>query len=108
MPDLQTVFYNEDEMAVSREFKIADGKGGYIIFNARCIWDEEATKERTIVKEYNVYVGDVMCHIGAWNFPRRPLAGEIIYSPRMQGWTIVDVTCEEAAYVLALQAYGSH
>jgi hypothetical protein len=106
--DLDTIFYNEDEHATRRQFRISDGRGGFICFCAVCIWDEEATKERTIVKEYNVYVGDVLCHIGAWNFPRRPLAGEIIYSPPQIPWTIVDCTHEEGAYVLALQAYGSH
>lgn len=108
VPDLDAIFYNTDEHATLREFRIADGKGRFIIFKARCVWDQEQTKERTVVKKYNVFLGDVVCHIGAWNLPRRPLAGEIIYSPRMQAWTIIDVTEEEGAYVLSLEAYGSH
>jgi hypothetical protein len=108
VPDLESVFYNTDEHATLRRFRITDGKGGFQVFDAPCVWDEEASKERTIVKAYNIYVGDVQVHILAANFPRRPLAGEIIYSPPNQGWTIVDCTLEEGAYVLALEAYRGH
>lgn len=120
VPDLHATFYHADESgepdehASRQRFRISDGKGGFEDIDAICVVDQEATKERTIVKQYDIYVGDVQIHIGAWYFPRRPAAGEIIYwnedrpdSLPNQPWQIVDCTVEEGAYVLALYSARS-
>lgn len=114
VPDLAGVFYNENEHASEQRFRISDGKAGFTDFTAVCVVDQEATKERTIVKQYDIFVGDVQIHIGAWYFPRRPEAGEIIYwnedrlnAPPNRPWQIVDCTVEEGAYVLALYSARS-
>lgn len=106
-PDLANVFMNTDEMAATREFRISDGFGGFLIFNASVVWDQEASKEMPMVKIHGVYMGDVRCHIEAKYLPRIPVAGEMIYSPANQQFEILDVTDEEGCYVLSLTSTRS-
>jgi hypothetical protein len=105
--DLANIFMNTGEMATTREFRIADGLGGFTLFAAPVIWDQEASKEIPLVKIHGVYMGDVRCHIEAKYLPRIPVAGELIYSPANQLWEVLDVTDEESCYVLALSATRS-
>jgi hypothetical protein len=106
-PDLATVFMNTGEMATVREFRISDGRGGFILFNASVVWDQEASKEMPMVKLHGVYMGDVRCHIEAKYLPRIPIAGELLYSPAHVMWEVLDVTDEESCYVLSLSATRS-
>jgi hypothetical protein len=110
--DLKNTFYHVDKYGDPDEFaswqtiRIADGKGGFREVPIICVVDTEASKERTIVKQYEVFVGDVQIHVGAWNFPRRPQAGELIYW-RNEPWEIIDCTEEEGAYILSLYSTRS-
>jgi hypothetical protein len=100
--DLSRIFINTAQMAITREFRISDGHGGFKVFDAPVVWDQEAVKELPLVKIHGVYMGDVRCHIEHKYLPRMPVAGEIIYSPANQPWEVLDCTDEESCYVLAL------
>lgn len=106
-PDLANVFENTDEFATTREFRINDGHGGWLIFNCPVVWDEEAVKQMPLVTIHGVYMGDVRCYIEHKYLPRMPLAGELIYSPANSPWEVLDCTDEESCYVLALHARRS-
>jgi|SRR5215471_4151523 len=107
LPDLVNVFKNTDEFATSREFRIADGQGGFRLFTAKVVWDEEAAKRQPVVAVHGVYMGDVMCHMEQKYLPRPPVAGEIIYSPANKPWEVLQVTDEEGDWVMALTATRS-
>jgi hypothetical protein len=106
-PDLATVFQNTDEFATPREFRINDGLGGFRVFTCPVVWDEEAVKQMPLVTRHGVYMGDVRCYIEHKYLPRKPLAGELIYSPANQAWEVIDCTDEESCYVMALSATRS-
>jgi hypothetical protein len=106
-PDLSNIFMNIGEMATTREFRIGDGHGGFQVFSAPVVWDQEAVKELPLVKIHGVFMGDVRCHIEHKYLPRMPVAGELIYSPANQPWEVLDCTDEEYCYVLALSATRS-
>lgn len=105
--DLDEVFVNTDEFATTREFRIADGAGGFTVFTAPVVWDTEAAKKQPIVAVHGVYLGDVICYIAHKYLPRAPVAGELIYSPANSPWEVLDCTDEENGYRLALSAYRS-
>jgi len=102
IPDLDAVFINTAEMATWREFRISDGQGGFMVFTAKCVWDKEAAKQQPVVTIHGVYMGDVICFIRHSDFPRAPVAGEIMYSPANQPWEVLTNTDEEGMYQLAL------
>lgn len=106
-PDLANVFVNTNEFATTREFRISNGKGGFRLFEAEVVWDEEAAKRQPIVAVHGVYMGDVICHIEHKYLPRAPIAGEIIYSPANKPWEVLQCTDQESMYVLALSATRS-
>jgi hypothetical protein len=106
-PDLANVFVNTDEFATGREFRINDGHGGFRLFNAPVVWDTEAAKRHPLVAIHGVYLGDVICYIEHRYLPRRPVAGELLYSPANQPWEVIDCTDEESCYKLALSATRS-
>lgn len=99
------MFINTSEFATEREFRINDGHGGFKLFTAPVVWDTESVKQLPIVKMQGVFMGDVICYIEFRYLPRRPVAGELIYSPANQPWEVLDCTEEEGCYKLAL--YGT-
>jgi hypothetical protein len=105
--DLASVFVNTSEFATTREFRISDGQGGFRVFLAKVVWDEEAVKQMPLVKIHGVYMGDVICYIEHKYLPRMPVAGELIYSPANQPWEVLDCTDEESCYKVALSATRS-
>jgi hypothetical protein len=114
-PDLTAVFIEPDEFATVREFRINDGHGGFKLFTAPVVWDTEAAKIHPLVAIHGIYLGDVICYIEHQYLPRRPVAGELIYSPANQPWEVMDCTDEESCYKLALSmtrsqpgAYGKN
>lgn len=107
MPDLADVFVNTDEFATLREFRISDGRGGFLVFNAKVVWDTEAAKVHPLVSIHGMYLGDVICYLQHKYVPRMPVAGELIYSPANQPWEVLDCTDEEGCYKLALSATRS-
>jgi hypothetical protein len=109
-PDLRRVFINTDEHGTFREFRINDGQGGFKLFTAPVVWDEEAAKATPIVEARSgaVVQADVICYIEHTYLPRPPMAGEIIYSPANQPWEVLKVTDEEYCWMLALGATRSH
>jgi hypothetical protein len=106
-PDLATVFINTDEFATEREFRISNGAGGFTVFRAKVVWDNEMAKRHPLVAIHGMYLGDVICFIEHKYLPRPPLAGELIYSPANQPWEVLDCTDEESCYKLALSATRS-
>lgn len=106
-PDLANVFVNLNEFATTREFRISDGRGGFKVFTADVVWDEEAAKRQPVVSIHGVYLGDVICHIEHKYLPRAPIAGELIYSPANKPWEVLQCTDQESLYVLALSASRS-
>jgi hypothetical protein len=106
-PDLVNVFHNTDEFATTREFRVSNGHGGFNVFAADVVWDEEAAKKQPVVAIHGVYMGDVICHIKHLDLPRAPVAGELIYSPANKPWEVLQVTDEESEWVLALSATRS-
>jgi hypothetical protein len=100
--DLANIFINIGEFATTQEFRIADGHGGFKVFNTKVVWDTESAKQMPIVKIHGVYRGDVICYIRHSDLPRMPVAGELIYSPANQPWEVLDITDEESCYQIAL------
>jgi hypothetical protein len=107
VPDLSNVFINTDEFATVREFRINNGQGGFIVFNAPCVWDKEQAKRHPLATIHGLYLGDVICFIEHKYLPRQPIAGELIYSPANQPWEVIDSTDEENCYMLGLSATRS-
>jgi hypothetical protein len=105
--DISDVFTNTDEFATTREFRIADGQGGFKVFTAPVVWDEEMAKTHTITKIHGIYMGEVICFIKHEYLPHAPVAGELIYSPANKPWEVLDVTDEEDCYKLALSSTRS-
>ncbi len=105
--DLDRVFINTDEHATVREFRISDGHGGFKLFTAPVVWDEEAAKRQPLVTVHGMYLGDVICYLKHKYLPRPPVAGELIYSPANRPWEVLMVTDEESCWMLALSATRS-
>lgn len=105
--DLANVFVNTSEFATTREFRISDGHGGFKLFLAEVVWDNEMAKQLPLVKIHGIYMGDVVCFMPHSYLPRPPVAGELIYSPANQPWEVLDVTDEESCWKLMLSATRS-
>lgn len=101
-PDLVDIFHETGEFATVREFRISNGQGGFTLFTAKVVWDEESAKQMPIVKIHGVYLGDVICFIQHKELPRMPVAGELIYSPANQPWEVLDIVDEEGEYKMTL------
>jgi len=106
-PDLANVFHNTDEFAELREFRINNGQGGFTIFTAKVVWDEEGAKKQPVVATHGVYMGDVLLHIKEVDLPRAPVAGEVLFSPANKVWEVLQITHEEGEYVIALSGTRS-
>jgi hypothetical protein len=102
--DNREIFLNEEEFANVREFRRSDGLGGFIVFLATVVWDNEAAKEQPVVKIHGVYQGDLICFIHHDDLPRMPVPGELLYSPANKPWEVLDVTDEESMWKVALSA----
>jgi hypothetical protein len=107
VPDLENTFMNTAEHATTREFRISDGQGGFRVFTAAVVWDEEQAKRQPVVSVHGIFLGDVICHIMHKYLPRMPVTGELIYSPANKPWEVLQCTDQEFMYVLALWATRS-
>jgi hypothetical protein len=96
------VFANPDEFGSVREFRVSDGHGGFKVFTAEIVWDEDRAKTHPIATRFGVYVGEVMLFIRSRDLSRRPIAGELLYSPANQPWEVITSTDVEAGYEVAL------
>lgn len=105
--DIDNIWMRLSEFATTREFRIDDGAGGFIVFSAPVVWDKDTVKKQPVVAVHGVYMGDVRCYIAAKYLPRIPLAGEIIYSPANTPWEVIDCVDAESLYELYLSAYRS-
>lgn len=105
--DLATVFANPAEFATTREFRINNGAGGFSVFTADVVWDEETAKRQPVVAVHGIFLGQVICFMEHKYLPRPPLVGEILYSPANLPWEVLDVTDEEGCYKIALTATRS-
>jgi hypothetical protein len=106
-PDLANVFINESEWATVREFRIKNADGSFKVFSAKCVWDKEAAKKHPLVTIHGYYVGDVICYIESYHFPRMPIAGELLYSPANQPYEVIICTDEEFCYAIGLSSTRS-
>ena len=107
VPDIDNIFVNLAEFATVREFRISDGAGGFTVFTAPVVWDEDAVKAQPVVTIHGVFMGSVACYIAAKYLPRPPVAGEIIYSPANQPWEVLDNTLCEGLFELMLYSTRS-
>jgi len=107
VPNIDRIFMRLNEFATTREFRISDGHGGFIVFQAPVVWDKDAVREQPLVTVHGVFMGDVRCYIAHKYLPRAPVAGEIIYSPANQPWEVLDCTDAESLYELSLAAARS-
>jgi hypothetical protein len=105
--DLAETFVDTNEFATSREFRISDGAGGFVVFPAPVVWDEETAKRQPVVAVHGIYLGQVICFMEHVYLPRPPLVGELIYSPANTPWEVLDVTDEESCYKIVLSATRS-
>ena len=92
-----------DVAGETREFAIADGKGGERVFSAYVIWALDTMKRDSIANTHGVYPADVHCTFNEGDLPRIPTGGEYLESPRFTKYTIVDVTIGSGVITLALQ-----
>lgn len=106
-PNVDNIFMNLGEFATLREFRIQDGAGGFLVFTAPVVWDQDEAREKPVVTIHGVFMGNVDCYIASKYLPRAPVAGEIIYSPANQPWEVLDVVICESLYELMLAAYRS-
>lgn len=105
--DLERVFFKEGEHATREEFRISDGRGGFIVTSFLVIWDTDQAKKHPLSTIHGLYVGEVLCYVKQKDLPRRPIAGELIYSPANRPWEVIDCWVEEGAYVLGLNSTRS-
>lgn len=102
LPDFDDTFKNPREFGEIREFMFVNK-----VFIAEVVWDKDHMKERFIVQQQSVFMGDVMLYIPVWYFKQgdiliEPKPEEIIYSPKEIGWIIHEVTEAGQIYEMAL------
>jgi hypothetical protein len=90
-------------------FEIADGKVGVKQFTTNVVWDTEILKERAVVQQMGVYLGDVLLFIAKRWFSSEPQPEEVIYEIRQLahrevkvGWRILDIVDVEKVYEVSL------
>ena len=96
-------FKLRDVAGETREFVIADGKGGKRVFTAHVIWAQDTLRRDAVAESHGVYPADVQCTFNQCDLPRIPTEGEYIESPRFTKYTITDVTVGSGVITLALQ-----
>ena len=108
LPDFDDTFKNPEEFGETREFMFVNK-----IFVADVVWDRDHLKDRFIVQQQGVFIGDVMLYIPIWYFKQLggvngvhtlvvPKPEEILYSPKDVAWTINEVTEAGEVYEIAL------
>jgi hypothetical protein len=100
--DFIEVFAEITEFARTMTFEIADGQVGVV-------WDTEILKERAVVQQMGVYLGDVLLFIAKRWFSSEPQPEEVIYEIRQLahrevkvGWRILDIVDVEKVYEVSL------
>jgi hypothetical protein len=104
--DLDNVFFNDKEHATWEEFRISNGLGGFIVFQAKIIHDTDELK-RLAVTRMGIYAGEELLYIRHTSLPRRPVVGELIYSPANKPWEVVSCWDEEGCYVVTMSSTRS-
>jgi hypothetical protein len=114
LPDFEAVFTNPTEFGegtedplVPGEYKLREFMFVNKIFTALCVWDKDHMKQRFIVQQQGVFIGDVMLFIATKYFKQgevlvEPKPEEILYSPKEVGWIISEVTEAGDVYEIAL------
>ena len=95
-------FKLRDVAGETREFVIADGKGGKRVFNAHVIWAQDTMKRDSVANAHGIYLADVQCTFNQSDLPRIPTAGDYIESPRHIKYDIADVTVGSGVITLSL------
>ena len=104
--DRKSVFFRTDEHATTEEFRIANAQGGFKVFQAVVIHDTDQLK-RLAVTRMGVYQGDQLLYIMHEDLPRRPLAGELIYSPANKPLEVIECWDEEGVWMMTLSSTRS-
>jgi len=103
------------EFAQVREFKITENNAPKI-FTTNCVWDTETLKDRAIVQQQGLYIGEVRCFILSSLFAVEPRPEQIIYTRRLmplpeetilRGWRVLDITDAEEMYYLDLDKFNA-
>jgi hypothetical protein len=100
-------FLDKEVFGSDLEFRINDGHGGYTVFLATVVWDEDSVKTQPAVTIHGFFMGDVKLFIRRSNLPRAPVAGELIYSPANQPFEVNKTTIAEGLYEVDLTAHRS-
>lgn len=106
-PDVERIFINVDEFGDYREFRFADGAGGFYVKTIKVVWDEDKSHMQAVSTANGIVYADVACFIASKDLPRAPVAGEMLYSPANQPFEILLCTLTPALYELQLQRYMS-
>jgi hypothetical protein len=88
LEDVVDTFLNLEEFAQWREFVIKGPGGSTLMSNKLVIWNQETMKRRPIAIYGRLMVGDVLIYTFVRDWPRRPAAGQTLYSPRNEEWTV--------------------
>jgi len=109
LSDFMEVFAEETEFAQEMTFEIADGKVGVKQFTDVVVWDTNTLKERAVVQQQGVYLGDVLWFVPIHWFSSMPNPEEVIYEIRQVGrqkvkigWRILDIVDAEKVYEVSL------
>jgi hypothetical protein len=115
LPDFDDTFKNPEEFGETREFMFVNK-----IFIADVVWDRDHLKDRFIVQQQGVFIGDVLLFIPIWYFKQlggadpevhqlvEPKPEEIIYSrkfiegTKLKAYTINEVTEAGEVYQIVL------
>jgi len=91
-----------DVAGETREFTVADGRGGERVFTARVVWAQDTMKRDSVANSHGIYLADVQCTFNQCDLPRIPIEGEYLESPRFIKYEIVDVTIGSGVITLSL------
>jgi hypothetical protein len=86
--DVNETFLNLEEFGQMREFMTKGPGGSTIVTSKRVIWNQDALKRRPIAIYGRLMVGDVLIYTLVTDWPRRPAAGQTLWSPRNEEWTV--------------------
>jgi hypothetical protein len=102
-PDFIDTFCEISEFATEKKLEISRA-GQPFIFRTSCVWDTDTLRNRMIVQQQGVYLGEVLLFISKLWFEIEPKPDEVIWEltdkykiPIRRGWRILE--CIDAEYV---------
>lgn len=104
--DWEEVFCDEEEFSDEMTFETAQGE-----FTTMVTWDQHTLRQRMVVQQQGLWLGDVLLFIGKKWFPVRPKGDEILYVVRKppevrqtykETWKVLDCVDAEDVYEISL------